>query len=474
MIRNLKALGLALVAVFALSVVVASAASAQEAEQGLLTSEGQAPVTLTAEETGTNFLTAAGVTVKCPGSTYTGHKYNVTPHSFILSGATKVTITPHIKQENCVAAGIFRMTVHTNGCDYVLNIGETSPIGNDEGTYDVTTDIVCPAEKAIVVTMYTTEPKHNKDEPFCVLHIKEQTGLQGAHATDTGNGHIDIAGTITGVTATRTVSAHAPILCPHTTTSAGEFDIDLTVKAHNEAGKSTAISISDTEDTEEPLLTSDGKVPVTLTGTQNAGTTNALTAFGLTIKCPESTYTGHKYNVTPHSFILNGAAKVTLTPHYKQVAVSGDANCRVTPGNFPATIHTNGCDYVMNIGTTTGGVNTYGVTYDVVCPEGKEVTITMWTTDHEHTTNVAPFCVIHISPQAGVKGGHATDTANGTIDLDGTLEGIKATRTNNTGGADTHTVLCPETTNSVGKFDINLTVKGTNEAGGPTAISLSD
>jgi hypothetical protein len=242
-------------------------------------------------------------------------------------------------------------------------------------------------------------------------------------------------------------------------------------------------------------LTSDG--PVTLTGTENAGTTNALTAFGLTVKCPGSTYTGHKVlthtettgeptaepPIPPktHELLPNGSTTATITPHYKQVAAGGDANCRATPGDFPVTIHMNGCDYVIHLGVTTGVpvTNTYGVTYDIVCPPGKEITLTAWTTDHEHTTSgdpntVKPFCVIHVPSQTNLAGGHVTDTTNGTLDLNGMVEGISLTRTNNTGVADTHTVLCPESTSIVGKFDINATVIGDNGAGGSTSIGISE
>jgi hypothetical protein len=218
-------------------------------------------------------------------------------------------------------------------------------------------------------------------------------------------------------------------------------------------------------------LTSDG--PVTLKGTENPGTVNATTMFGFTIKCPESTYTGHAYNVTPHTLIPNGATTFTITPHYKQT-LGPHANCRATPGNFPVTIHMNGCDFVVHLGVTTTEPNTYGVTYDIVCPVGQEITKTIWTTDALHTANAAPFCVIHIPPQVGLAGGHIKDTTNGTLDLNGTVEGITATRTNNTGPADTHTLLCPESTTHTAKFDINITVKGTNGVGEPTAIGISE
>ena len=95
MTRILKALGLALVAVFALSAVAASTASAQ---QGTLTSDG--PVTLTATETGVgqNWFEAFAAKIECPGSTFTGHKVATTPHTPISSGATEATLTPIWKE----------------------------------------------------------------------------------------------------------------------------------------------------------------------------------------------------------------------------------------------------------------------------------------------------------------------------------------------------------------------------------------
>jgi hypothetical protein len=220
-------------------------------------------------------------------------------------------------------------------------------------------------------------------------------------------------------------------------------------------------------------FTSDG--PVTLTGTENAAGPNAFTAFGLKVECPGSTYTGHKYNQTPHVFIPNNnSTTATITPHYKQVAANGDANCRATPGNFPVTVHMNGCDYVIHLGVTTEPPNTYGVLYDIVCPPNQEITLTAWTTDTLHTTGDAPFCVIHIPPQVNLAGGHVRDTTDGTLDLNGTVTGITATRTNNTGAADTHTVLCPEATTHTASLQINVTVKGHNEGGGATSIGISE
>jgi hypothetical protein len=91
--RNLKALGLALAAVFALSALTASAASAQTV--GKLTVASGTSATLDGTENGVNRITVFGSFVECPGSTGTGHEFGTTPHVPVPAGASKVTLTPN-------------------------------------------------------------------------------------------------------------------------------------------------------------------------------------------------------------------------------------------------------------------------------------------------------------------------------------------------------------------------------------------
>jgi hypothetical protein len=217
MIRNLKALGLALVAVFAITAVTASAASAQ----GKLTSDG--PMTLLGTQTGepvANALTIFGKT-ECPSATYTGHKVASTPHATIPStGATQVTITPHYG--HCVSGG-FPSTISMNGCDYVFDIGATT--GGIVGTYGVGTTIVCPVGKNIEIKTYTTTAHESIICTGKILHKAAQQ-YPGLHVSNGTNGHINIAGTITGIEAHR-----AGFCAPETqTTKVAEIHLDITVK----------------------------------------------------------------------------------------------------------------------------------------------------------------------------------------------------------------------------------------------------
>jgi hypothetical protein len=240
MTRNLKALGLVLVAVFALSAVVASAASAQN---GTLTSTG--PVTLIGTQTGegsANEWTALGGTTQCLNAKYTGHKYNVTPHTFIPNDVSTFTLTPHFGVcTSKIGAASFPTTIDMNGCDFILHLEGTTP-GVD--TYTVKTTIECPVGKHITETIFATAAKHTANEPFCHLTVTENAaGYLGLHATDTTNGKADISGKIEGITIHKEMTP-PNILCPKETTNTGTFALDIAIEGKNEAGSTTSISLS--------------------------------------------------------------------------------------------------------------------------------------------------------------------------------------------------------------------------------------
>jgi hypothetical protein len=204
-------------------------------------------------------------------------------------------------------------------------------------------------------------------------------------------------------------------------------------------------------------ITSTGNV--TLTATENAGQLNAFTAFGLEVQCKGSTYTLHKLNETPHKFIPNDVSQATITPDYKQP-------CVTNPGNFPTTVDMNGCDYAITLGTTVVA-NKYNTTFHVVCPGTNQITVKAYTTATKHAEN-KPFCTLHIGTQANLAGATATDNLNGQIQLNGTVKGISAQRTN-----DEDPLLCAATQTTQAEYHINVTASGKNELGGATTVSLS-
>ncbi len=121
MIRNLKVLGLALAAVFAMSAMAAQAAMAS----GERFHSDEDPTVITASNAGlgNHVFTAQGVPVECETATFAGTQ----------TGSTAEEITVHPTYSNCSVIGV-PVTVVTTGCNYIL-YSETG-----ENTHTSTTD----------------------------------------------------------------------------------------------------------------------------------------------------------------------------------------------------------------------------------------------------------------------------------------------------------------------------------------------
>ena len=173
MTRNLKVLGLAFVAVLAMSAVVANAASAANFVAS------KYPATFTGSNTkGTEkFHTEAG-DVECD-SHFEGTE----------SGASS-TATAHPTYTNCEAFLGLSATVDTTGCNYVFHLTSTTA---------ATTDVECAEGKVITVTAGT-----------CKLTIGAQTGLTSTALAASG-GKITVSPNVSSIKYTVTQDG---FLCP--------------------------------------------------------------------------------------------------------------------------------------------------------------------------------------------------------------------------------------------------------------------
>jgi hypothetical protein len=178
MTRKLKVLGLALVAVFAMSALVASAASADT-----FTAES-APVDLTGAQTTTNEFSVAGATVKCPVARFTG--------TVATTSASSITVHPEYEgneSSSCEVSPIGSATISTTGCNYIIS-GTTT--NGDAGV-----EVECSGTNEITV-----------NGP-CVIHIKAQKPTGGAsftNGTENGKGDVTVKATVTGIHAVVTDS----------------------------------------------------------------------------------------------------------------------------------------------------------------------------------------------------------------------------------------------------------------------------
>lgn len=147
MIRKFKALGLALVAVFAMSAIVASAA---QAEDGTLTTFPTTIVAGTGEQIGEHVFTLTDHKIgegfagtKCKKAVFTGNETNE-------DGDT--TLNVHPVYTECTAFGL-NATVTTTGCDYTLHTTTTTGLGG----WHVDTTVICSGTNVIKIVTATCE-----------------------------------------------------------------------------------------------------------------------------------------------------------------------------------------------------------------------------------------------------------------------------------------------------------------------------
>lgn len=176
MIRNFKALGLAVMGVLALSAVAASGA---QAELTKFTSSEGYPVTLSGENAGVSSVAlsiAGGVrTVSCGK---VGLSKVLAAETATLEGLTA-------KYEECTGNGETTATIDMTGCTYTLATFNTRP---SSGAGNATVSIACPAGTAIDIRIYSKGKEHIEANELCRYRIPAQmlTGLLDWHNHNTG------------------------------------------------------------------------------------------------------------------------------------------------------------------------------------------------------------------------------------------------------------------------------------------------
>jgi hypothetical protein len=140
MIRNLKALGLALVAAMALGAIGAQAASAvvehsfnSDAEDTVLTGKNESFGTGNSRDV---FQATPGLTVECD-ATFGG----------TVGKKVEDTVTVHPKYESC-GGGV---TVHTDGCNYIFG-SDTTTSAHSSSSEHASVSLECEAGHEIEIT----------------------------------------------------------------------------------------------------------------------------------------------------------------------------------------------------------------------------------------------------------------------------------------------------------------------------------
>jgi len=199
--RNLKALGTALVAVFAMTAVLASAAQAQT----LKVTVNPSPAWLTGEviehpnigKTHTFTLTG-GQKLSCEEINFT---------ATVKNGDTSITAVPEYKQcKSVIGTETHLVTVTMNDCDYLFHGGKTASPGSTT-FIEVEVDLVCPEGKQVEIHVY--KGAASEAEELCTLKVAPFANNKGNETHNVGTGStndITITTTATEIETTRTGS----------------------------------------------------------------------------------------------------------------------------------------------------------------------------------------------------------------------------------------------------------------------------
>lgn len=233
--RNLKVLGLALVAVFAMTAVLASAAQAQVkatvgASPAILTGEVIEHPTIGKSQT---FTLSGGQKLSCEEVKATGT---------VLNGATSITASPtYSKCKAVIGTETHLVTVTMNGCDYLFHGGvEVSGTTFKE----VEVDLVCPEGKEVEIHVYKSAT--TETEELCTYKVHSFVGNKGNETHNEGTGStndVTITTSAENVATTRTGS----LLCGAASTVA-KYTGSTTVKAFEDLegseGKQVSLTLS--------------------------------------------------------------------------------------------------------------------------------------------------------------------------------------------------------------------------------------
>jgi hypothetical protein len=206
MSRKLKVLGMACVAVFALTAV--SASSAMATTSGFTVGAGATRIEATQTTAQKLVLGGGGTTVKCSTSTLNG--------SISAGLVNEATVTPFYGAAGTCTVGL-TATVDVNSCTYTITDTATA------NTYDV--DITnCPSSAPLLITVPSTG---------CVVAITNQGALADVDTTNNTTSSpddVDIALAISGITYTGNTSCPANVVGTHNN---GTLTGGYTLKAFN-------------------------------------------------------------------------------------------------------------------------------------------------------------------------------------------------------------------------------------------------
>jgi hypothetical protein len=214
--RNIKILGLALVAMFSMSAVMAVSASADT----LKAQAYPAQLTGTAEPEFKDVFTTTAGTVTCPDS-----KYDATIGANVLTGAS-VSVTPTYPATGCTGFG-FPAVIHHNSCSYQFKV-----LAGTAGTVN----LACSGSDEMTITAVSAGVTK------CTVHVKPQTDIPGTVKYTNIAGGITLEVNLTGIHYTHTQGSGIGS-CPSGTGTTGSLVAKATISAESDDGKNTPTTL---------------------------------------------------------------------------------------------------------------------------------------------------------------------------------------------------------------------------------------
>jgi hypothetical protein len=168
MTRNLKVLGLCVVAVLAMSVMVASAAQAKP----LIRAE-RYTATVSGTQTGENVLSNGVRSVSCKEASLSG---------LLTEASSTITISP--SYSICTGNANTTATVDTTGCDYTLHTEGVTGASTGNGKVTITCE-----GPGIIIDIWATGKSHSETK-LCRLVVPSQgpTAIGEYHNRETAGG----------------------------------------------------------------------------------------------------------------------------------------------------------------------------------------------------------------------------------------------------------------------------------------------
>jgi len=215
-IRNLKALGLALVTVLALSSVEASLALGEKPAFLTAGSEGS-PASVSGEQIeGSHLFSRSGRTVTCESVTFS---------EGVISGqASQLSLTPEYSNCHSVILGSkLPATVTRNGCKWNYTFTKVS------STYQARGDWVCEAGKQTEIHIYSSLIQHiTGGASLCTITTPAQNNIGTITVTNTANHDVVLHKNLKNIAST----IHGGLLtCGPTESTTGELVGTQTLKA---------------------------------------------------------------------------------------------------------------------------------------------------------------------------------------------------------------------------------------------------